>query len=354
MKVHTPIYDPHLSYEENLKNGPFGAFADGSSFFQNQGEPEYDFFGYKVFKPFGVPAGPLLDSKFVIASLKSGFNLPVYKTVRTGYQSCHPKPNVVPVEVEGDLTLEKASLGLISKDEYTSPIAITNSFGVPSGEPDFWQEDMKKAVEAEGKGQVVIGSFQGTNRGEGYEKFAEDYVLASRLVKETGVKVVEANFSCPNEGTSNLLCFDTDRVLDICDRIKNEIGNTPLIIKLAYFEDQNHLENYIKKVGKVVDGFSVINTISAEVRKPNGEQALPGEGRLRSGVCGEPIKWAGLDMVDRINIIQSQEKMNFKIIGVGGVTDAQSYQEYLDKGADAVMSATGMMWNPFLAKEISD
>jgi len=42
----------------------------------------------------------------------------------------------------------------------------------------------------------------------------------------------------------------------------------------------------------------------------------------------------------------------FSIVGCGGVSDAADYDEYRQAGADAVMSATAMMWNPQLARQI--
>ena len=42
------------------------------------------------------------------------------------------------------------------------------------------------------------------------------------------------------------------------------------------------------------------------------------------------------------------------IEGVGGVLSAADYQEYRAAGADSVMSATGAMWNPYLAKEVKE
>ncbi|MFW5703461.1 MAG: hypothetical protein ACOCXQ_01380 [Patescibacteria group bacterium] len=349
--IHPPFYDTNKSYEENLKKGPFAGFSDNLSYRQ-KGEPEYDFFGHTVYLPFGIPAGPLPNSAFIKAAFEKGFDLPYYKTVRTRPHSCHPWPNVVPVEVEGDLTLEKASKGLVVADEFNDPLAITNSFGVPSFDPDIWQPDMQKAIEAAGKGQVMIASFQGTNRGEGVDAFIKDHVLGARLVKETGAKILEVNYSCPNEGTSNMLCFDKDRVITISQAIKDEIGNTPLLIKLAYFPDDQFLRDYVTEIGRIVDGFSVINTIPAEIRTREGEQALPGEGRLRSGVCGAPIKWAGVDMVRRIKALRDELGYSFMIVGTGGVTRTEDYTEYRDAGADAVMSATGAMWNPYLAQEI--
>jgi dihydroorotate dehydrogenase (NAD+) catalytic subunit len=96
----------------------------------------------------------------------------------------------------------------------------------------------------------------------------------------------------------------------------------------------------------------VINTIPAQIIDDHGQQALPGEGRAVSGVCGSAIKWAGLEMVARLHKIRTEKDMKWSLIGVGGVTQPEDYKEYRQSGADAVMSATGAMWNPLLAQEI--
>lgn len=355
--LHTPFYDPEQSYEDNFQHGPFGGFADGKTL-QQDGTPQQSFLGIPVYTPFGIPAGPLVNGRFVTAAFRKGFDLPVYKTVRTAKKACHEWPNVVPVQVDGDLTMAKKENGLTATNTYTEPLAITNSFGVPSFDPDFWQEDMKQAVTSAGPGQVMIASFQGTNRGTGVEEFIADHVRAARLVQETGAKILEVNYSCPNEGTADLLCFDQKRVIEISARIKEEIGNLPLLVKFAYFEksdkDDTAFINYIAELSGIVDGFSVINTIPSAIYTKDGKQALPGDGRLVSGVCGAPIKWAGLEMVERLHAYRLQSGKIFAIVGSGGVTTPQDYQEYRDAGADAVMSATGAMWNPWLAQEIKE
>jgi hypothetical protein len=43
------------------------------------------------------------------------------------------------------LTLEKAEAGLIGDTNYHEPLSITNSFGVPSQGPDFWQVRFEKS-----------------------------------------------------------------------------------------------------------------------------------------------------------------------------------------------------------------
>ncbi len=350
--LQTPFYDPEKSYEDNFTEGPFGYFAEPGVTTQN-GEPAYNFFGHKVYSPFGIPAGPLINGKFVQAALDKGFDIVVYKTVRTRKYPCHQWPNILSVQVDGDLTLEKASEKLTANHDFHEPLSITNSFGVPSPDPDFWKEDIKKLIDHQRPGQVVIGGFQGTNMGDGnIEAYIEDYRIAARMLKDIGVQVFEVNFSCPNEGTANLLCFDVDRGAVIAKAIKEVIGDLPLIVKTAYFKDQEHLRDFVKRVGSVVDGLSTINTIAAEIVDEHGHQALPGEGRSRSGVCGESIKWAGLDMVKRLKALREELGLTFTIIGVGGVMTPADFHEYRHAGADVVMSATGAMWNPRLAEEI--
>lgn len=376
----TPFYDPYKSYEENYDEGPFGAFADVlRADFEESGDAGFDkvktssaedrkilaeklpvsqkhatWLGQELDLPFGIPAGPLLNARYCKAAFRMGFDVCVYKTVRTRAYDCHPAPNVLPLELkENELTMERAREVVVTKSNYTSPLSITNSFGVPSRAPEEWQPDMAAAVAAAKKGQILIGSFQGTKSSDGsLEKFIADYVNAAKLTKETGAPVLEANLSCPNEGSGNLVCFDVPTVIKIATAIKNAIGDTPLILKLAYFESESQLRELVKNVGGIVQGLASINTIPAKVETSSGEQALPGEGRAISGVCGSAIKWAGLDMVHRLRLLKEELGLDYSIIGVGGVMTAQDYVKFRENGADVVMSATGAMWNPFLAKEI--
>ncbi|OGI67779.1 hypothetical protein A2738_00485 [Candidatus Nomurabacteria bacterium RIFCSPHIGHO2_01_FULL_42_15] len=361
--LHAPFYDPEKTYEDNFKNGPFGAFADKEiSRFNQDINTKYDFFGFKVNSPFGIPAGPLINGKFVQAALDKGFDIVTYKTVRSGKHPSHPWPNVLSVKIKGDLTLKKSEGKLVADHDFKDPVSITNSFGVPSFDPKFWQKDIKKISEKIREGQILVGAFQGTKRearlpdgqGQTKEEYINDFKRTARLLKEAGVKVMEVNLSCPNEGTNNLLCYDTVRSAEVIQAIKDEIKKIPLIIKISYFKDNEILKSFIKEVGPLVQGISAINTIPVEIVDKNGEQALPGEGRLRSGVCGHAIKWAGLHVVKKLKNLRTEFGYSYAIIGVGGVVTADDFFEYRNAGADIVMSATGAMWNPHLAKEIKE
>ncbi len=353
------FYDPALSFEQNYEQGPFwhpdtplGQAASGVPALGPT--PLHEFLGHSVRLPFGIPAGPLLNSRFLRAALDAGFDLPVYKTVRTRQWACHPWPNVLAVEVEGG-HLHPTAGRLRSHTDYASPtLSVTNSFGVPSFHPEVWQPDMAAAVALAGPGQVVIGSFQGTPNASGsVDEYIADFVQAARLVRETGAKIVEVNLSCPNEGTAHLLCFDTERARRVVEAIKAEIGDLPLIAKIAYFADEDALRNLVDGVGRAADAIAAINTISAEIVDAADQQALPGEGRLRSGVGGSAIRWAGLEMTERLFRLRDELGLGFRIVGIGGVSTPSDYAAYRVAGADAVMSATAAMWNPLLAQQIT-
>ncbi len=351
-KILTPFYDPSLSYQDNYDHGPFGAFADGQVFVQD-GDPQYDFFGHKVYLPFGIPAGPVLNSKYCKAAFDKGFDLVVYKTVRSVSFPCHPYPNVLPIDIQGNITLELAEKGVTTKQLYEAPLSITNSFGVPSKPTEVWQNDVKKAISFARRGQVLILSFMGTVRpNQTQEELVADFVLAAQKSVETGAKILEVNLSCPNIGNEGLICYLPTVREKVLQAIRGVIGDLPLIVKVGYYKDQQDLEKTAEVVNKYANGISAINTIQAAVYDQDGNQALPGPNRLRSGVCGAGIKWAGLEMVQRLNKIRKEKGYKYKIIGVGGVMNPQDYFDFISVGADAVMSATGAMWNPFLAQEI--
>lgn len=367
-----PFYDVNLSYEDNYAKGPFGAFATAlaredaadsaaGAAAETVARPAVTFLGVPVDLPFGIPAGPLLNSRYTHAAFLEGFDIAVYKTVRSRPWACNAFPNVLSVHPQGDSIdpegTEKDEGVLADSDFGTDAarISISNSFGVPSQDPDVWQPDMALAVQQAGAGQVLVGSFQGSRTpGMSDEAYIADCVTTARLVQETGAKIIEMNTSCPNEGHNRLLCHNPELVGRICDAVKNEIGDTPFMIKLAYLPADEQVETMVRDTAAhgTVQALCTINTISCKLVDAQGGQALPGAGRDRSGVCGAAIRPAGLAMVQRVAAVRERLGVPFDIVGVGGVTTPADYEAYRAAGAAAVMSATGAMWNPALARQI--
>ena len=342
------LYDDQLDFPENRDQGPFGAFANDE---RNEfsGPASYDFFGKKVFSPFGIAAGPLPTPAFIDGALRKGFDIVTLKSVRTAIHPLNPFPQVRPVVVEGDLPANSDSPVTIDS-EYRERLAVANSFGIPSVEPSVWQAHMKESFALTPEGQALLVAFQGTARGEGRDAFVQDHVDGVRLIRETGADTIEINLSCPNEGEAVLACFDTEITEAIVQAVRKEFPDIKLLIKLAYFEDKDQLEDLMKRVGPLLDGVSAINTMGTQVVDEDGNEVFPG--RPTAGVSGAPIKWAGLEMTKSLDTIRKDHDLNYKIIGMGGVLSAADFQEYRDAGADYVMSVAGAMWNPGLGQEI--
>jgi dihydroorotate dehydrogenase (NAD+) catalytic subunit len=349
------FFDPAKTFDENFDSGPF---LTDSELYQNSGEPAYSFLGHKLYSPFGIAAGSLPTSKHVSGAFRRGFDVVCYKTQRSVPFPANKFPNVVYIDVDGDLTLEKAAKPLVGHTASAAPLeklTITNSFGNPSRGPDFWVEDMKQAVAAQGKGQLLIASVVGTIQdGFTQDDYYDDFADTAALAVSGGAPVIEVNLSCPNVASEGVLCYTHDAVIEVCRRTKEAIGDVPLIAKLGYFsaEQQELLEQIVMDTKEYLSAFSAINTIQAPVVDEQGKQLLPGEGRLLAGICGTSIKWAGLDMVKWLNALRKKHNLKYEIIGVGGVMTPADFQDYRAAGADVVQSVTAAMWNDQLAAQV--
>jgi dihydroorotate dehydrogenase len=348
--MYIPWYDPSKTFEDNYKNGPFGPFSDNQKY-TNSTDPKETIFGKSIFLPFGIPACPLINHRFIKAAFDKGFDVVTYKTVRSTSKKCYPFPNILSAHSDKIFNASPVNNSVICDKNYTSPHSIANSFGNPSFDPDVWQEDMKKALDSAGKGQLLFASFQGTNIKNNTQEYIQDFATTARLVKETGVEILEVNLSCPNEGKSDLLCFDIQMVPKILESIKNEIGNTPLLIKIAYFRDKDTLRELVKICEPFIDGISSINSIASTCVNKDNEYSF-GNQRKNAGVSGKTILSAGIEMTKNLVEIRNECDLTYKIIGIGGVHNYESYMRYKNTGADIVMSATGALFNPYLAQDI--
>ncbi|MBL8121379.1 diguanylate cyclase [Candidatus Saccharibacteria bacterium] len=351
------FYDPAKTFEENYTAGPY--IDDDKDYRDDTVEPAYTFLGFPIQFPFGIAAGALPTSRHTAAAFRLGYDVNVYKTQRAGEFPCNPFPNVLPLAIDGDLTLEKLRQPLVVAPEYPSDLSklnITNSFGVPSPDPSVWTVDMQQAQAGAGKGQLLIMAVMGTIRdGYGPEEYYDDFALSAALAKDAGAQVVEINLSCPNVASEGVICYNHDAVLEICRRSKAAIGDTPLVIKIGYFspDQQTTLEKIVRDVSPYVAAISAINTLQGTIVNADGSQALPGgPGRAKSGVCGAGIRWAGLDMVQRLDSLRKRGGYTYEIIGVGGVMQPADFHAYRAAGADLVQAVTAPMWNPLLAQEV--
>ncbi len=119
-----PIYDIQKTYLENAESGPF--FTDSIPDRVWKPESEWiDFLGFQVASPIGVPAGPLLNSKWTTLAARLGFDIVIYKTIRECECPSHPLPNVMFVDTGGSITQERIG-------DYRSPLSIAEASSLQS------------------------------------------------------------------------------------------------------------------------------------------------------------------------------------------------------------------------------
>lgn len=350
MLIPDPVYNINRSYEENYREGP--VFHGRIPATIPEGPP-VSFLGIPANSRLGIPAGPLLNSDWIGFYASMGFDLLVYKTVRTHAHPSYPAPNCLYVSATGDLSPSSLGAPLIGTPnmEPTSmrDITITNSFGMPSQEPSVWQDDVALARKKIRDGQVLIVSVVGTER-EG-ETLDENFARAASMAKEAGAMAIEVNFSCPNvKGTEGQIFQNPASSEKVIRTVRSSLGpEMPLIVKIGYIDSDQEAATLVQAIGLHANAISAINTLSATVINSEGRPALPGKGREKSGICGNGIRTSALQVISRLSGSISALGMPLSIIGVGGLMTVEDYDLFRNAGADFAMTATGAMWDPFLA-----
>ena len=337
----SPIYDIHKTYLENIRQGPIFHGTIPKRIWKEEKEWSR-FLGYSIASKIGVPAGPLLDSRWCQLAAALGFDIITYKTIRSTSFQGHPLPNIVMVR--------KSSEGCVEQipDEADNSMSITNSFGMPSMPKEFLLEDIAKARKSLVKGQILIVSVVGTPK-EGLS-LEEDFARATLIAKEAGAHAIEANFSCPNVATEEgSLYLDAKEAYRIAYQVVKAASPLPVVIKLGVFPGIKRLKEILVALAKAkVRAVQGINSLPMKVIRTDGSSAL-GTGRETSGICGKIIRPEALSFIRQAAHIIQKERLDLELAGCGGVTQPEDFDDFLMHGAQVALSATGMMWNPYLA-----
>jgi dihydroorotate dehydrogenase (NAD+) catalytic subunit len=333
------LYDVESTYEQNCEKGPQ---FQGTIFRVFPPKEQWiDFLGILVASRVGIPAGPLLNSKWTKLAFQTGADICVYKTIRAKPQEVNGFPNVRFLQASEMFDPDKPPkvlYALESPPEDRSEIAITNSFGMPSKGEEYLQEDIPAAMAQAKEGQVLVVSVVGTD--------TPSFVAAALLAKRCGAKIIEANFSCPNVcGKEGQLYLDPEQVESVGGALVGALNGIPLIIKVGRFDSKERMaETFIAahKVG--VAAISGINTVAVEVKNLNGTPALD-EKRKISGVCGTPILKTALAFAKMAKEIIKEKDLKLILIAGGGITKKEHIDQFLQH-ADFVMCATGWYNDP--------
>ncbi len=327
--------------------------------------------GFDIGFPIGIPASALtVTASWIDYYARCGFNVLTFKTVRSKAWSAHPNPNWIFLnELDKPLTPGEP-LPIAVGDEFVWPgnpkaFSMANSFGVPSFDHKIWQKDVEKALQLLRSDQLLIVSVMGSYEEYQGKELVADFVKVAKLVEETGASAIELNLSCPNSFDpvtkkirKDLICESPETTADIVKEVRHSLqNNTKLVIKMAHMP-RELLEQVVVPLAREINGVSGINTLQMEVRKADGSPAFLGTSedptapRMKAGVSGVAIREYGLQFVRWLAEIRNQHKLNFDIIGMGGVMNADDVNAYQQAGANAVQTATAAFFNPALPQQV--
>ncbi len=307
---------------------------------------EWTFCGLKVPSPLGMPAGPLLNGKWVLYYASLGFDVLTYKTTRSSKRACYPLPNLQPVVT-----------GPLRGVEHTLPVSDTMqgswavSFGMPSASPDDWRADVSRTRKHLPKEKLLCVSVVGTVQpGWSLEQLAADYAQCARWAVESGADCVETNFSCPNVTTCDGQLYQNPKAAAfVSETVRQAIPRVPFIVKIGQVKDESAAEELLKAVAPFVDALAMTNSVVAQVRQPKGDLLFDGQQR---GICGEAARETSLAQAATFARLIALRGDKVRVIGVGGASTAEHVKDYLTAGAEAVQIATAAMIDPLVGLKI--
>jgi dihydroorotate dehydrogenase len=347
-----PTYRIDQDFEWNFANGPFFEGPRPNV----PATPLKDFFGIKVHSRFGIAASLLPNARWMRLYAELGFDILTYKTVRMTPRRAHGPPTWIFLDERLTARLEESDTpqrGVEGVPHRASEATVAGSLGVPSQPPAVWEPDIRRCRELIGPGQALIVSLVASVTPETTlpSLLAECEELAAR-VRDAGAQVVEVNLSCPNVQKREGEAYrDPELSAQIAAALRRGAGKLPLLMKVGSLEDPAAMRALLRAVDGTMDGVIMMNGLSRAVVDGKGEPAF-GANRVRAGITGGGIYRFAMRQVREAVAIAEQDRLAIKVLGCGGATTPERVRAFIDAGAYAVLAATAIVWNPFLAIEV--
>lgn len=351
-------YDVEQTYDWNYANAPewdedIQSRLAASRHVLEQAEATQSYAGFPVRTAVAVAAGPLLNGRWCLALAAEGFEVVTYKTVRTSARACYAPPNLV--AVNSPLPPHQGrSLEWVQRSA-TMHGTWAVSFGMPSREPEVWQNDVTWVRENLPPTHYLAVSVVGTEQADdSLETLASDYASCAVQACRNGADLIELNFSCPNVCSSDGQLFqDPTSAGLVVETVANQLATQnyrqPILVKIGHDADDENLLQLIQALDGVATGCVMTNSLPAVVRDEFGTDLFEGQKR---GICGQLTRDTSADQVERFVRLRDANASQLKAIGVGGISDQHDIDHYVAKGAEATQVATAVMIDPDIGRSL--
>ncbi len=347
--MHFPLYTTTQTFSQNILNYSVPTIPIPTRVWP---EIFFRFLDYELASPIGVSACAITTGRPLAWLAQLGFDVLTYKTIRSRAQDAHPLPNILPVACDESLKPADLNQPLYVCPEFDTndKLALANSFGNACFDPHWVEEDIETVKKSLRKGQILIVSVYG--QGQTDQETLTDFVTTACIARDAGADIIELNLSCPNiTDTHRILSLDSEAVYQITYKVVQCIKKIPVIVKLGLFPDQSSPETVLTAAARAgAMGISAINSVPMTVLQADQTPAF-GDQRVSAGVSGYPIRALALNFIRTLAEINRAQKFELALLGMGGVTEAQHFMQLQEAGADVMLAATGVMWNPYLATQ---
>ncbi len=301
--------------------------------------------GYTLNSLLGISAGPLLNSKWVEAYARLGFDVLTYATVRSSFRPAYSLPNVRHVENRDQTAIAT------KRPHLNGSTTIAVSTGTPSMEPDVWRKDVRRAKDKIGAGQILVVSVIGTPEpGMDAEGLIADYARCAAWAAEAGADVIEIQLVAPNPFSDQpqMIYEHVPLSAQILYRIRTTV-TVPVVVKLGAFRTPRALHETATKLAPWASGFVLVHGIHRRVVDEDGNAAFEGTGRDVADVVGADTFLLCSRQVAELLAWRKAGAWDRAILAVGGITTVERADALLREGADAVLVATAALFDPLFA-----
>lgn len=302
-------------------------------------------FDHQLNSGLGIASGPLLNSKWIEAYARLGYDVLTYKTVRSMAVPAHALPNIRPVENH-----EHAAVATRRSQTNGHP-TLAVSMGMPSAEPDVWRKDVRRAKDKLGAGQLLIVSVMGTNTpGADAEQLINDYVLCAVWAAEAGADAVEIHLAVPDPFSEQpqMIYENIPLAAQILYRVRTNVTR-PLLTKLGVFRTPRLLHDTATKLASWSNGFVMVHGIRRRVIDEAGNSAFEGAGRDRATIVGADTWPLASRQVEELLSWRKAGAWDRAILAVGGITTPERADHLLREGANAALIATAALFDPLFS-----
>lgn len=218
-----------------------------------------------------------------------------------------------------------------------TPSGMLNAVGLQNKGVDYFIENIYPGIK--GIDSELIVNVSGAK--------VDDYVaVCEKLAKQTDIRTIEVNISCPNVKQGGM-AFGTTAAgaAQVTKAVRAAFPGT-VIVKLS--PNVTDITEIAKAVeGEGADAVSLINTLMGMAI--DVERRKPCLSTITGGLSGPAVRPVAVRMV-----WQTAKAVNIPVVGLGGIMNGRDALEFILAGATAVEVGTANFVDPSVTMKIID